>query len=198
MSVYSYVIARDYGFAPNPFYGYCTLATCKRVIRRVAHVGDWVVGTGSARYKRTGQLIFAMRVAELLPFDRYWGDPRFALKRPDLTGSRMRAYGDNIYHHDARGSWIQEDSHHSLPGGQVNPLNLEDDTATDQVLISNEFWYFGANAPLIPKRFRRDGSANICAGRGHKVNFSQRMVEGFLEWVQEHEAGCVGRPDRWP
>ncbi len=27
---------RDYGFAPNPFHGICTLATCKPVIRRVA------------------------------------------------------------------------------------------------------------------------------------------------------------------
>lgn len=26
---YSYVVARDFGFAPNPFNGFLTLATCK-------------------------------------------------------------------------------------------------------------------------------------------------------------------------
>lgn len=198
MAVYSYVIARDYGFAPNPFHGYCTLATCKHVIRRVAQVGDWVIGTGSARYGRTGHLICAMRVTEVLSFDEYWADPRFALKRPDLTGSRMRAFGDNIYHRDPDGNWIQEDSHHSLPGGEVNRVNLDDDTKTDRVLISDEFWYFGASAPLIPERFRGAGANNICALRGHKKNFAADLADEFLEWVQEHERGCIGRPDRWP
>src|SRR5882762_6472831 len=46
--LYSYVVARDFGFAPNPFYGFCTLATCKPRIRAHACVGDWVLGTGSA------------------------------------------------------------------------------------------------------------------------------------------------------
>jgi hypothetical protein len=110
----------------------------------------------------------------------------------------MRAFGDNIYHHDEDGDWVQEDSHHSLPGGEVNLVNLRDDTQTDQVLVSNEFWYFGADAPLIPEQFRRDGLDNICAHRGHRVNFSPGTAEGFLEWVQQHGRGCTGRPDRWP
>ena len=29
MSLFSYVVARDTGFAPNPSGGYCTLANCK-------------------------------------------------------------------------------------------------------------------------------------------------------------------------
>jgi hypothetical protein len=198
VTLYSYVVARDYGFAPNPFHGWCTLATCKPVIRRVAQVDDWVIGTGSAELNRTGQLIYAMRVVERMPFDSYWADPRFTLKRPDLTSSRMRAFGDNIYHHDENADWVQADSHHSLPGGEVNLVNLVDDTQTDQVLISNEFWYFGADAPLIPVRFRGDGPRNICAQRGHKVNFSAGIAEGFLEWVQEQPQGCTGRPGRWP
>ena len=198
MVLYSYVIARDYGFAPNPFHGYCTLATCKPVIRRVAQVGDWIIGTGSARYNRSGQLICAMRVTEAMSFDDYWADPRFALKRPDLGGSRMRAFGDNIYHRDKNGDWIQEDSHHSLPGGAVNLVNLRDDTQTDRVLISKEFWYFGTDSPPIPEQFRGDGPDNICAHRGHKVNFAPSIVDGFLDWVRRHEQGCTGRPDRWP
>ena len=34
--VHSYVVRYDSGFAPNPFYEYCTLATCKPNIRKGA------------------------------------------------------------------------------------------------------------------------------------------------------------------
>ena len=46
MRLFSYVVAHDTGFSPNPFFGYCTLACCKPVIRRSAQAGDWVVGLG--------------------------------------------------------------------------------------------------------------------------------------------------------
>jgi hypothetical protein len=55
-----------------------------------------------------------------------------------------------------------------------------------------------AEAPLIPEQFRGDGPDSICAHRGHKVNFSPGIAEGFLEWVRQHDRGCTGRPDRWP
>ncbi len=47
MYIYSYVLRYDDGVAPNPFFGFCTLAVCKPVIRRKAQVGDWIIGTGS-------------------------------------------------------------------------------------------------------------------------------------------------------
>ena len=78
MKLYSYVVARDFGFAPNPFFGFCTLATCKPKIREHASVGDWVVGTGAkVRYGYSGRLIYAMQVSEVLDFNTYWSDPRF-------------------------------------------------------------------------------------------------------------------------
>ena len=97
--LYSYVLRRDYGFAPNPFFGYCTLATCKPIIRRVAQVNDWVVGTGSAAKGSpvSGRLIYAMRVSEKLTFAQYWEDERFANKKPVMNGSLKQKYGDNIY-----------------------------------------------------------------------------------------------------
>lgn len=132
MRLHSYVIRRDYGFAPNPFHGVCTLATCKKLIRRYANVGDWVVATGSAQYNRGGQLVCAMKISETMSFDDYWDGSRFQLKKPVMNGSRMMGYGDNIYHHGPRGDWLQADSHHSLEGGVVNPKNLNDDTETNR------------------------------------------------------------------
>lgn len=32
MRCFSYIVARDYGFAPNPFHGFCTLANCIKVV----------------------------------------------------------------------------------------------------------------------------------------------------------------------
>ena len=72
--MYSYVVARDYGFAPNPFHGFCTLATCKPEIRRTAHVGDWIVGTGSKKKGRDAHVVYAMRVTEKMTFNAYWRD----------------------------------------------------------------------------------------------------------------------------
>ncbi|WP_225761747.1 hypothetical protein [Acinetobacter sp. Marseille-P8610] len=34
MKIFSYVVSRDFGFAPNPFFNFCTLATCKPKIRK--------------------------------------------------------------------------------------------------------------------------------------------------------------------
>lgn len=48
MNLYSYVITRDYGFAPNPFWGICSLATCKPQIRQRALKGDWIAGFSGA------------------------------------------------------------------------------------------------------------------------------------------------------
>jgi hypothetical protein len=94
--LFSYVVARDYGFAPNPFFGACTLATCKPNIRRAAKVDDWIVGTGSAVNNKVGMIVYAMRVTEIITFNQYWNDPRFQRKKPKLNGSKKQAFGDNI------------------------------------------------------------------------------------------------------
>jgi hypothetical protein len=138
--VFSYVVARDFGFAPNPFFGVCTLATCKPEIRRTCRLGDWVLGIGSASYDLAHHLVYAMEAGEAVSFDQYWAGPRFRQKRPELHGSLRRAFGDNIYHHDkGRKAWVQLNSHHSLPDGSANANNIEHDTQTNRVLISSWF-----------------------------------------------------------
>src|SRR6185437_7952769 len=197
----SYIVARDFGFAPNPFFDWCTLATCKPVIRRTARVGDWILGTGSADKKRSGQAIYAMRVDEAMPFDDYWADQRFVRKRPDLRASRKIAFGDNIYRHDAAGNWRQLDSHHSFHDGSPNPLNVNADTATDRVLLSQHFVYWGGDGPAIPERLRTFGEASedICStNRGHKCQFDPALVAAAVEWFESFpHRGLQGRPGDW-
>jgi hypothetical protein len=185
MRLFTYIVRRDFGFAPNPFYGYCTLATCKPLIRSSASVGDWVVGTGAkTSYNLAGYLIYAMKVDEVMDFDSYWSDPRFLSKRPLLNGSLKQLYGDNIYHL-LNGQWIQADSHHSLDTGQPNPSNVTHDTRVNRLLIAGKFVYYGSAAQLIPKKFRRykpTDEALCCPRQGHRV-ISNEFATAFESWL---------------
>ncbi len=139
---FSYVLTRDYGFAPNPFNGICTLATCKPNIRDAANVGDWVMGTSSIRHGKRSHLIYAMKVNDKISFNEYWHNPKYMTKKPVMNGSLKKMYGDNIYYNDGH-KWIQADSHHSLEDGSPNQHNVKKDTSVNAVLISYEFYYFG-------------------------------------------------------
>ena len=194
--LYSYVIARDYGFAPNPFYGFCTLATCKPNIRKSAALGDWVVGTGSKSKGRHEYIVYAMRVSEAISFEQYWQDSRFRQKRPRLYGSLKQAFGDNIYHWcpDTE-EWLQMDSHHSYEYGARNPDNINNDTGVDRVLISSDFVYWGGDGPKLPDFLGQ----SICKkGIGHKANFSYKVVEEFVNWLRDLGVnGYCGNPLDW-
>jgi hypothetical protein len=86
MAVFSYVVDHDHGYAPNPSPPYCSLVHCKygkngyKNIVELAKVGDWIIGTGGANKKTSvgrGRLVYAMRVTEKLPFERFLRDSRF-------------------------------------------------------------------------------------------------------------------------
>ena len=201
MKLYSYVVARDYGFAPNPFVGVCTLATCKPRIRSVAQIGDWVVGTGSKKRKRENNIVYAMRVTDTMTFNHYWTDPRFRAKKPNLQGSKKQAFGDNIYSKspDAK-KWCQANSHHSLTDGSPNASNIAADTKTDRVLISDDFVYWGGAGPRLPQRLLNYGPQHVtlCVGRNHKSNFPPEFVNEFVAWIRSlNEKGYAGEPLDW-
>lgn len=133
-----------------------------------------------------------------MTFDEYWSDPRFRNKRPNLAGSKKRAFGDNIYHH-VSGRWVQEDSHHSLKDGSCDFGNLQNDTQTDRVLIADWYVYFGGNGSTIPPRFRNFEGRDLYAGRGHKNNeFPPAMVTAVIEWITSlGDEGYAGKPLDW-
>ena len=199
MRIFSYIVARDYGFAPNPFFGSCTLATCKPVLRGAASAGDWVIGTGSKRQKREGHLVYALLVSETMTFNEYWQSELFQQKKPNLRGSTKQAFGDNIYFKDSVGQWHQQDSHHSYTDGSPNPHNAKTDTRVDRVLIGTDYMYWGDSGPAISPAFRNYNGADICAtGRHHRSIFPQRLVSDFVTWLRSLNAdGYLGRPGDW-
>lgn len=181
-SLFVYVVARDFGFAPNPFHGYCTLATCKPDIRKSAKVGDWVMGVGGSRLKATGRCIYLMEVTEMTTFDEYWLDSRFGVKRPLRNGSLVMMVGDNVYHHDgSTGAWIQEDSHHSCPDGSTHIKNLTTDTDSENVLLSTHYYYFGCDAPKV--KLESIGYKNVRNFR--KLSLDDKSVRSFVEEMED-------------
>ena len=203
MSLFSYKIEHDFGLAPNPFGGYCTLAVCRGSVRRNKNLkeGTWVVGTGSRALEKLSKrpnvnhLIFAMKVEEIIGFNEYWNDERFQFKKPVINGSLVQMYGDNFYHKDENGRWIQENSAHSLANGEPNRAHLERDTSVDKVLISQTFYYFGNNAKPIPEQY-----SDICSqGRNMKgPGIPSNVATGFIDWIQsEFNLGIHGDPINW-
>lgn len=179
--VFIYVVARDFGFAPNPFHGCCSLATCKPKIRSKAEIGDWIIGFGGSRLKAAGRCIFAMQITEKITFDEYWSNPMYIDKKPIRNGSQRMMVGDNIYHYDsAANRWHQADSHHSQADGSVNPDNLQRDTSTKYVLISRHFFYFGMDAPQIPQELQ--DAIGFKNGIGHRVYNGTTCVD-LINWL---------------
>lgn len=145
MKLYSYVVEHDTGYAPNPYFGLCTLCRCKfrkrpegkRNIVEMAEVGDWVVGTGgkSERSAGHGKLVYAMRVDEMPTREKYYR--RFSKRRRDNKSP-----------------------------------HTDFEKRRQFALVSRHFYYFGANAIEIPKTlklekkgpgYRSDfASADIC------------------------------------
>lgn len=196
MSIYTYVVEHDLGFAPNPFHGVCTLACCKPQIRKHAQEGDLIIGTGAARPRRQGYLIYWMRIGGILTFDGYWSDPRFRRKKPVMEGSAVQRYGDNIYHRDpTTGRWLQEDSFHSLRDGGLSAPNLQRDTGTtERVLVGTDFAYWGGVGPRIPEGL----NDFVVARQGHKCRFAQDRVAAMEAWLGTlDDRGFRGDPADW-
>jgi hypothetical protein len=132
MKLYSYIVAHDTGFSPNPFWGFCTLADCKPTIRRTANVDDCIVGLTPK--SKGNKIVYAMEVSEKLPFCEYFNDKRFTRKIPDCTLYTIHKMGDNICKPLESGGYQQLESKYSN-GVNENPCSKCKDLSGKNVLI---------------------------------------------------------------
>jgi hypothetical protein len=188
MRIISYTVACDRGFAPNPFWGYCTLACCKPTIRRVADVGDWIVGLEPGGQR----VLYIMQVTEKLSFRQYWHDLRFAGKRPDMEGDAIARVGDNLYRPSEEG-FEQIRSRHSLDDGTEDTSSKAHDLKGRFVLVSNRFAYHGQDAIELPEDL-----VFLRIGRGHRSRFSDEQIAAVDKWARGRCVGKVGYPWKWP
>ena len=177
MKLFSYVVDHENGFAPNPYYGVCTLAHCKfrrkrKNVVELADVGDWVVGTGGKGKKSAGngKLIYAMRVDEKVTLKQYWSDPRFRKKKRRKNGSYQQRQGDNLSKAKHRTSRV--------------------------VLISRKYFYFGDKKEQIPPKFRFHSVHPLeKKGPGFRSDFCERFVKAVTGWLERNfSTGMHGKP----
>jgi hypothetical protein len=174
MKLSAYIITVDCGFAPNPFGRYCTLACCKPTIRRLAEKGDIIIACTSSRAARPGYLVYAMRVKEVIPYQKYWRDSRFAARKPSKRTAISRR-GDNIWHKDRAGNW------QVCPGACHDESHRERDTGGVNSLIGTEFFYFGRSAIRIPSQF----ADMLAQTQGHKNTRDREKIDRFWDWVSK-------------
>lgn len=135
-----------------------------------------------------------MRITDETPFQLYWEEERFFAKRAVMNGSLEQRFGDNIYHQGAGGNWVQEDSRHSYDA-EANDRNLKRDTGTTtRVLLSDDFIYWGENAPQLP-----DSLSRFAIGRiGYENRYTDKDVTELVEWARSKgDKGVAGDPLEW-
>jgi hypothetical protein len=201
MNYYFYKMEHDYGLAPNPFHGYCTLTVCKSQIRksRRLEIGDWIIGAGSVALNNLYTIIFAMQVEEKVLLKNYWSDPRFQDKKPIINGSLVQMYGDNFYHFDIHNNkWIQENSAHSKIKGRTNSDHLKRDVSGENALISKKFYYFGEKSIQIPDFFYTEMSKEKLRKLRNIKLLEENIGDNLITWMnQNYEVGIHGDPVNW-
>jgi len=183
MKLYSYVLNHDTGFAPNPYWDYCTLACCKPDIRKKTEKGDWIMGTFPKRYGPR-KLSYLMMVDECLPREKYYEDVRFQTKKP----TKQAPCGDNIYYKDGI-VWKQ----HPNAIFHKRKKDIFRDLKVNKVCIGHTFYYFGGSGPELDSRFW----CGIKKGPFHKVIEDEALIQELVEWVKSQPKGKmrkIGEP----
>jgi hypothetical protein len=181
MRLFSYCISIDEGAAPNPYWGICTLAISKPVLRRVVEVGDWIaaVGTRVADIDYSGKLVYVMRVSQRKNHQKYQRYCKMMLteKIPDIHHEDYRRrVGDCIYD-------FEQDSKGRMITGVQGEANRELDLGImNHVLLSDHFYYFGGQAVDIPEKFK----TLIIEGPGHQSIKNQPIKNQFIDWIERN------------
>lgn len=193
--LYSYVLRFDDGAAPNPFWGTCTLTICKPVIRRTAHIGDWVIGTGSKNsklsddktYDLSDSIIYAMKITDkkkLEDYDKFCCQ-ELQEKIPKWYDQDWRKrMGDCIYDFSKGRQPIMRKGVHK-------ELNRTRDLGGQNALLSVHFYYFGEKAYPIPESLKKIIKKN----QGHLKIENSDLIEGFKIWIKKFEKNKIyGNP----
>lgn len=198
MHCFRYRLDHDYGFAPNPFWGILTLATCKPQIRsnRNLALGDWIVGLGSKKMGNEGTIIYAACVDEIITFDQYWTDARFQVKKAITNGTLLQMYGDNVYH-TVNGKVVQEHCAHSIGPRKSNNDHMKRDASGKNVLLCKRFYYFGDQAPKLPKELAYIGDTGNPRATKY-TDLDDAQINRFVAWLEtNYETGIHGNPCNW-
>ena len=195
---FSYKMADDTGFAPNPFQGFLTLANCKPCFRQSKKIGDWIAGFTSKRLnnEKIGEekLIYLMKVTNKVTYEEYWNTPEFECKKPKLDSVNVEdKAGDNIY---------KPNNEHTGGFEQIANKNhfyydKEHDLTGKNVLISDHFYYFGGKPITIPDEFRPK-IPNGQSAHGSRT-YDENKILQLIDYIEsKYPMGVINMPLKWP
>jgi RimJ/RimL family protein N-acetyltransferase len=155
------------------------LVICKPVIRRVADVGDWIVGLGSAKSPIgdvSDCVVYAMKITKKMTmreYDQYCRE-HLPQKIPDWRGKDYKLrVGDCIY------DYSQGDPP-KMRLGVHNERNRARDLSGIYALLSSHFYYFGDKPFKLCESLR----PIIHRTQGHKSTANQPYLDKFVTWVE--------------
>lgn len=166
MKLYSYVVHHDTGLAPNPYSRVCTLCRCKyrkcrTKPRNIIELAD------------EGDWVVGTGGADKRKSAGH-GKLVYAM-RVDKKLTREEYYACSRFK-------AREDN---------KPPKDDFEKREQFVLISRHFYYFGANAIPIPRRFRKLEKS----GPGFRSDLDPKFVRRFVEWLEkDRKPGKHGEP----
>ena len=210
--LYCYKMTHDTGFAPNPYHGVLTLATCKPTIRRCAEVNYWISGWTSNKVQGksdefhftddTQKLIYLAKVSDKQEIAKYWKEyPQKRQPTKSIEGKKecfrscgnnivvknddISSYGDNIYEPDANdpsGFKQHKNSHH-------NEQNKAHDLSGKNVLVCEEFYYFGVEN-AIPKSDIINNK-DFVVPRCKKIPMDKPIAKQIIDFVTKNYSSGI-------
>ncbi|MBQ2045957.1 MAG: hypothetical protein II260_02070 [Muribaculaceae bacterium] len=189
LKMWSYRIVHDKQFAPNPFKGVLTLATCKPLIRRSkeSESGVWLAGFAAYSVKdglrpKKGRelLIYLAKISEVMTMQDYW--TKYPQKRAQKCGEEFEEYyGDNIYDENLH---LVNDNHHK-------DWDFKRDISGKNVLICKEFYYFAPDSRLVvPNEF----DELVYKRRGQTLVQNKDLIQKFIDYVRSCAKDDFGKP----
>ena len=185
--LYSYKMSHDDGFAPNPYFGVLTLATCMSKMRQNTKVGNWIAGwtsrkTATSTPPGEERLIYLAKVTDKIPVAEYWD--KFPMKRPSNADEKS-THGDNIYCPDSSspdGLRLVE----SVYRRPTDTVKIGKDLNGGFVLICEEYYFFGADSPLEVPHKARPNVPKYQSSYGVKTE----DPSAFIAYVKANASKC--------
>lgn len=172
--IYFYKLTTDDGGAPCVQDGVLSLAICKPMIRSTAKPRDLIFGFAADSLDADNRLLYIARVTDKVRNGQYYATSRFAHREDCIYEQR----GDRFV-------WRRGALHHGR-GHLVHDLGRYPDYANANVLLSENFRYFGRNGkadyksryPLIKKAVER-------LGQGHRIHHDQSLRNELQALMRE-------------
>ena len=191
MKICTYTVKRDRGFAPNPFYGYCTLAHCTpNHMNARLRKDDYIVGF--IKHKGEPCLLYWMIIDEVLDYDAYYRNPKYKRKKPNINGTWISRCGDNIYYRGKSGQWKQATTVY-----HKDKISFKKDTRYAVVYIGKKFSYHGKNAHISNKSLRIPIKVRSLYRDGRGIRYIKKTSPNFdifLDWLKGMPLGRQGDP----